>query len=180
MFLANFIRYVEKLLGPQARDGTSALMRSLISECVDRRRYILHDIGSGRKSLYDLFAFGIFFIQGPSNGREISIKCFCYGLGIVSVTSSFIPSQVCFIFFVLLKNSLWWMRLRYFYICSIKEICFMVSLRSYIFCIAFPFPLYTFIGKIMPLVIQGFILRLASFLDNFLTGAMIQGLHSEF
>ena len=55
MFLGNFIRFVGKLLGPQARDGTSALMRSLISECVDGRRYILHDIGSRRKSLYDLF-----------------------------------------------------------------------------------------------------------------------------
>ena len=60
VFLANFIRFVRKLMGPQALDRTSALMRSLISECVDRRRYILHDIGSGRKSLYDLFALGIF------------------------------------------------------------------------------------------------------------------------
>ena len=51
VFLANFIRYVGKLLGPQARDGTSALMRSLISKCVDGRRYILYDIGSGGKSL---------------------------------------------------------------------------------------------------------------------------------
>ena len=84
VFLANFIRFVGKLLGPQARDGTSALMRSLISECVDGCRYILDDIVSGRKSLYDLFAFGIFFIQGPSNGREISVKCFCYGLGFVN------------------------------------------------------------------------------------------------
>ena len=84
VFLADFIRFGGKLLGPQARDGTCALMRSLISECVDGCRYILHDIGSGRKSLYDLFAFGIFFIQGPSNGREICINCFCYGLEIVN------------------------------------------------------------------------------------------------
>ena len=51
VFLTNSIRFVGKLLGPQARDGTSALMRSLISKCVDGRRYILYDIGSGRKSL---------------------------------------------------------------------------------------------------------------------------------
>ena len=50
VFLSNSIRFVGKLLGPQARDGTGALMRSLISECVDGLRYIRHDIGSGRKS----------------------------------------------------------------------------------------------------------------------------------
>ena len=78
-FLANFIRFVGKLLGPQARDGTSALMISLILECLDGwyilRRYILHDIGSGRKSIYDFFEL---------SRREISTKCFFYGLRIVN------------------------------------------------------------------------------------------------
>ena len=60
IFLANFIRFVGKLLSPQAQDGTSALMRSLISECVDGLRSILHDIGLGRKFLYDLFELGNF------------------------------------------------------------------------------------------------------------------------
>ena len=61
VFLANSMRFVGKLLGPQARDGTSVLMRSLILECVEGYRwYILHDIRYGRKSLYDLFALGIF------------------------------------------------------------------------------------------------------------------------
>ena len=39
VFLANFKRFVGKLLGPQARDGTSALMRSLIQS-------VLTDVGT--------------------------------------------------------------------------------------------------------------------------------------
>ena len=89
---------------------------------------------------------------------------------LLSMTSSFIPSQVCFIFFVLLKKQ--------FVVDEIAVFLYLLNKRDLfhgVFAIIyFLYSLsWTFIGKIMPLVIQGFILRLASLLDNILTRAMI-------